>query len=233
LKNISIVLPAYLEAENLKIMLPKINEVVSAIGCEYEILVIDTMEPMDNTKEICQENNAVYVNRENGNNYGDGMRTGFAKAKYDYILVMDADGSHDPKDILLLYETIEKGHDVVIGSRYIEGGETFNSAVSRLMSKIVNIVYRTIFKIKVKDVSNSFKIYRADLLKQIKLHCNNFELVEEILIKLMILKKDLDIKEVPIRFSKRMYGETKRDLVKFVFTYIKTIRTLLKEKREV
>ena len=74
--TISVVLPAYQEAENLKNILPNIHKVLASVN--HEILVIDTMEPMDNTREICLANDVRYVPRTGGNFYGDAIRTGFA-----------------------------------------------------------------------------------------------------------------------------------------------------------
>ena len=95
--KVSIVLPAYLEAENLKNILPAIKDEMQEI--DYEILVIDTMECMDETKEICEKCNVKYISRRGGNNYGDAIRTGIEDARGTYIVIMDADGSHDPQCI--------------------------------------------------------------------------------------------------------------------------------------
>lgn len=227
--KISIVLPAYKEEENLKVLLPKLNKMMQSFKKEYEILIIDTMTSMDNTKEVCIENNAVYVNRRGGNSYGDAMRTGFAEAKGEYIVVMDADGSHNCEDIRRFYATMKKGnYDLVIGSRYMKGGETDNNFILRFMSLMVNVAYRIIFHLNVADVSDSYRMYNAEKLKSIECQCDNFDIVEEILIRLKVRYPDFKIKEVPITFNKRMYGESKRDLVKFIFSYLETICRLKK-----
>lgn len=227
--SVSVVLPSYQEAENLKNILPRINEALKDI--EYEILVVDTMEPMDDTEKICRENNAVYVPREGGNFYGDAVRTGFWKASGEYIVIMDADGSHDPKEILNFYKEMETGnYDLIIGSRYCKGGGTDNPLILRFMSRVLNATYRIIFGLKVKDVSDSYRMYKSHMIKQLTFECRDFDIVEEILIKLSLVNKPLKVKEVPISFNKRAAGESKRDLVKFIMSYIKTIRRLLKIK---
>lgn len=228
---ISIVLPAYLEAGNLKKILPRIHNELSEI--EHEILVVDTMKPMDNTMEVCAENNAVYTPRKGGNNYGDAIRTGFSEASGKYIVVMDADGSHDPKEIKRFYNEVESGNfDLVIGSRYCKGGYTDNPAILRFMSWILNVVYRFIFGLKVKDVSDSYRLYVAKQVKALDLECDNFDIVEEILIKLNIYTDNFRIKEVPISFNKRDEGTSKRHLMAFIGSYLKTIKKLLKIKRK-
>ncbi len=69
--KLTIIIPAYLEEENLRLILPRLNDELKKIGDTFEVLVIDTMQPMDNTKDVCAMNNAHYVPQEGGNHYGD------------------------------------------------------------------------------------------------------------------------------------------------------------------
>ena len=121
-------------------------------------------------------------------------------------------------------------YDLVIGSRYIKHGKTENNLILILMSLMVNIMYRMLLNLKVKDVSNSFRIYDGEKLRSIETICNNFDLVEEILIKLVLRYPKLTVKEVPIEFKKRLYGKSKRDLIKFVMSYLVTMRRLIQIK---
>ena len=181
---------------------------------------------MDDTYEVCKNNNAVYIKRENGNSYGDAIRTGITKSKGKYILIMDADGSHEPKSICKLYNKTNEDYDLVIGSRYIKGGKTDNNFILKLMSWLLNVTYKFIFNLKVNDCSNSFRLYKSEKLKKLNLVCNNFDIVEEILIKLFKYNKNILVSEVPNHFKKRDEGVSKRDLIKFVFSYINTIKRL-------
>lgn len=226
--DLSVVLPSYNEADNLKKILPEINSQVKKMKIDYEVLIIDTTEKMDDTEEICKLNNAIYVTRECGNNYGDAIRTGIKKSKGKYILIMDSDGSHEPKSICELYNKIKEGYDLVIGSRYCKGGKTDNNFILKMMSWVLNVTYKFIFKLKVNDCSNSFRLYKSEKLKNIHLVCNNFDIVEEILIKLFNYYKNFLVAEVPIHFKKRDKGVSKRDLVKFIFSYVDTIKRLKK-----
>ena len=135
---------------------------------------------------------------------------------------MDADGSHYPEFIKKLWAEKDQ-NEIVIASRYIEGGHTENSAALVLMSKTVNWGSAFVLGIKVKDVSNSFKLYRGEYIKELTLKCDNFDVVEEILYKILRNHKDCKIKELPFSFKQRMFGETKRNLFKFIFTYVATL----------
>ena len=230
--KLSILLPSYNEEENLKTLIPQIKENLETIEeLEYEILVVDSMEQLDNTESICKENNVKYYKRENGDNYGDAIRTGIKKAQNDYLLVMDADGSHSPKELEKLINDCEN-YDITIGSRYTKDGKTENNFILIVMSWMVNLAYRVCLKVKAKDISNSLRIYRVKDLEKIKLECNNFDIVEEILIKLCLENKDYKIREVPITFEKRKKGKSKRKLTKFIISYIKTMKNLIKIRRE-
>ena len=167
-KDLSIVIPSYLEEENLKVILPSIVNVLKKINIEFEILVIDTQEAKDNTKKICEENYVVYINRTGGNNYGDAVRTGIKQAGGKYVIFMDADGSHDPGFIKNLYEN-RGDFDVVVASRYVEEGDTENSQILIFMSFVVNAMYSLVLNIKCKDISYSFKNYVAVDLTEFKL----------------------------------------------------------------
>ena len=220
--EISVVIPAYLEAENLRLLLPRLKNILAKLSSSSEIVVADTLEPKDDTPVVCKEQGVVYLNRQGGNTYGDAVRTGIKNAKGKYIVFMDADGSHDPEFIEKLYAE-RTAHDVVIASRYVQGGNTDNTFISKLMSLTVNKLFALGLGLPYKDVSNSFKLYNAEQLKNLQLYCNNFDIIEEILYKLKKNKKNLLVKEIPFYFKKRIYGETKRELVKFIFSYARTM----------
>ena len=240
--QISVLLPAYNEGENLKNLIPQIKQELEEENINYEILIVDSMNKIDDTEEIAKENNVKYYHRENGDNYGDAIRTGILKAQNEYLLVMDADGSHSPKELKKLIKDCPN-YDITIGSRYVKigvvlffifrnNGKTDNNIMLMLMSLIVIIAYRVCLKIKVKDISNSLRIYKTEDLKKLDLESNNFDIVEEILIKLCLFNKNYKIKEVPITFEKRKQGKSKRKLGKFILSYIKTMQKLIKIRRK-
>ena len=221
-QKISVVIPAYMEEENLRILLPRLNDTLSKLNLGHEVLVIGTIAEKDRTKEVCKQNNALYIPREGGDNYGDAVRTGIKYANGDFAIFMDADGSHPPEFVKNILE-YKNEFEVVIASRYVEGGATDNSKILILMSWIVNVCYSVVLNLKCKDVSNSFKLYKTAQLKALALYSKNFEIVEEILFKLVRKNKELKIKEIPFTFRKRMFGSTKRNLFLFVISYIMTL----------
>jgi dolichol-phosphate mannosyltransferase len=220
---ISVVLPAYEEEENLRIILPRLKAQMDGTGAPYEILVVDSRQAMDGTREVCLQNSVKCLERENADTYGDAVRTGIARAAGEHILFMDADGSHPPEFIPRLCEFKEEC-DVVIASRYVTGGSTENNMALTLMSLTVNVLYSLVLGLNCRDVSTSFKLYRAQPLKRLSLSCDNFDIIEEMLFKLK--KSDCRIKEIPFAFKQRMFGKTKRNLFLFALSFLFTLLKL-------
>ena len=219
---VSVVLPAWREEENLRLLLPRVRAALERYGRPWEVLVVDAPEPLDATPEICRAEGVRHVARRPTGSYGDAFRTGLAEARGTYVACMDADGSHAPELLPALLARAEAA-DLVIGSRYAAGGHTENPWILRLMSRIVNLCYTVVLGLPVKDVSNSLKLYRGDLLRELRLRCDNFDVIEEILFKVHRLHPEVRIAEVPVAFRKRMFGETKRNLLAFMASYLVTL----------
>ena len=219
--KLSIVIPSFKEAENLEIVLPKLARSLGMLDIESEIIVVDSPASNDNTLEICNKYGAKHLLRIPGNSYGDAIRSGIKNAFGEYLIIMDADGSHDPDFVRVLWK-YRQNYDVVIASRYIEGGSTENSKILNFMSKTLNLTYGLVLQINCKDISNSFKLYNRQALTNIDLFCDEFDVVEEILFKLNKANK-LSIKEVPYTFKRRITGVSKRNLLLFIFKYIFTL----------
>jgi dolichol-phosphate mannosyltransferase len=217
-----VILPAYSEEENLRLLLPRIKQACEGLSASHEILVVDTMSATDATPELCEDEGVTYLNRTGGNLYGDAIRTGIAASSGRYVIFMDADGSHPPHFLHDLYDQREAA-DIVVASRYVEGGFTENNVILIWMSWIVNMGYRLVLGLKCKDVSNSFKLYPGAPLRDLSLKCDNFDIVEEILYKMVRATPGAKIKEIPFSFKKRMFGQTKRNLLAFIFSYVVTL----------
>jgi len=223
----SVVLPCYKEAENLKVLLPELQETMKQLGQAYEIVIVDTKEAFDETEQVCEQYPHVkYIHRSPGDCYGDAVRTGIQAAQGQWIIFMDSDGSHTPAFILKLIEkatTSDNLPDVVIASRYVSGGSTDNNFLLVSMSKLLNLVYIKVLGIKCLDISNSFRIYKAEPLKGLSLKCQHFDIVEEIIYQLTSKNHSLKIMEIPFSFKKRLHGESKRNFLVFLYNYLVTL----------
>jgi len=220
--ELSVALPAYLEAANLRSLLPEIRSTLERMHISFEILVIDTQTPLDETPSVCAENGVVHLARIGGNLYSHAVKTAIRSSSGDWLIMMDADGSHPPSLIPDLWSR-RKDADLVIASRYVQGGETENPFMLILLSRIVNVIFRLVLRLPCSDVSNSFRLYCGQDVRRLDLTCENFDVVEEILVKLMVSSDNYRIDEVPFTFRKRKEGQSKRKLVMFAFGYLSTL----------
>lgn len=225
LPGISTVLLAYREAENLKLLIPSIKKQLDTLPETYEIIVVDSACPLDETPDICAEYGCKYINQELPN-FGGAFLTGIKYAEYDKFLILDSDGSHNPIYIPDIYHKfVSENKDIVIGSRYVKGGHTDDAKSSVIMSHILNCAFRICLGIRAKDISTDYRMYRTEDLKSVELTSKNYDILQEVLVKISLNKpgKKLDIGEIPISFEKRIHGESKRRLIPFIIGYIKSL----------
>ena len=133
---------------------------------------------------------------------------------YEYIFEMDADFSHNPEDLIRLREACQKGADVAVGSRYINGGKVENWPMGRiLMSKYASLYVRTILWINIHDTTAGFKCYRRRVLESIDFEKINFTgYAFQIEMKYTAHKLGFKIVEVPIIFKDRTEGVSKMSM---------------------
>lgn len=226
-EGITVALLAYREADNLKILLPRIISNMEKVGIPYTIEVIDGVDTADETPEICAEYCALYYNQEQAG-FGGAFRTAIKYADRRLFLILDGDGSHNPDYIPEMYEKyVTENCDLVIGSRYTKGGKTFDSKTSVIMSKILNTVFRLFIGIRAQDISTDFRLYDTEALKAVETESVNYDVLQEVLLKLKLNNPGIKIAEIPITFEKRVYGQSKRRLIPFILSYIRTLFRLI------
>lgn len=113
--DLTILLLAKGEAENLRQLLPAIKDVINQLGIVSQIIVIDAASPLDDTESVCQDAQVVWLPQQGGNRYGDAIRTGIKASTGEFVVTMDSDGSHNPQFIQRLWEN-RINADVVIAS---------------------------------------------------------------------------------------------------------------------
>jgi dolichol-phosphate mannosyltransferase len=224
-------MPAYREADSLRTLLPVLVPAVAALSPSCEIIVADSLTPLDDTAAVCALNGVTCIPRTGGNLYGDAVRTGIQRSGGRYVLLMDSDGSHNPAELIKLWDR-RGATDVIIGSRYVSGGATENPAILILMSRVLNLAYKFAFRLTVADVSNSLRLYRGDQLRSLHLVSDNFDIVEEILIRLVAGDSHASVSEVPVTFEQRKAGESKRNLPAFMLSYFSSMAKMRSFRKE-
>ena len=189
------------------------------------------MDPLDDTEAVCVQNDVIHIRRSGGNSDGDVVRSGIQRSRGRFVLLMDADGSHNPQVVPELWRSRDKA-EIVIGSRYVKGGATENPAVLIFMSRILNYAYQIAFHLPASDVSNSLRLYRGQQLRSLHLVSNSFDIVEEILIRLVSGRTHSTVLEIPMTFEQRKAGESKRNLPAFMLSYLSSMRRMQRFRSE-
>ncbi len=211
-----ILIPTYNEIENIE----KIIRKVFSLPEPFHVLIIDDGSP-DGTAQIVKQlqqefADALFVLERNGKQgLGKAYIAGFKwsiEHKYDYIFEMDADFSHNPDDLIRLYDECKnKGADVSVGSRYVKGGKVVNWPFNRIFISYGASVYvRLITWMPVKDCTAGFVCYKREVLEAINL--DNIKFIGyafQIEMKYSAWRKGFKIKEVPITFVDRTEGVSK------------------------
>jgi dolichol-phosphate mannosyltransferase len=210
-----VIIPTYKEKENIEAMVTAI----SSLPVKFDILIIDDNSP-DGTADIIKRlqlsnQNLHLIERPGKMGLGTAYLAGFDWALekgYDYVFEMDADFSHDPKDLLKLLKACdEDGAYLAIGSRYISGVNVVNWPLSRvLMSYFASIYVRIITGMRIKDTTAGFKCYRKEVLQKIRsYHIRSKGYCFQIEMKFTAWKLGYNIVEVPIIFTDRKLGTSK------------------------
>ena len=228
--DISVIIPAYHEAENLKWLLPELRGILNGTGTAWEILVVDAQRLADESAAVCADNGAVYLVQP-GQGYGDAFRAGIRAVQGRATVVVDADGSQDIRLLPEMYRQFVAGSDVVIGSRYVAGGRTEDRVVSVLMSRALNGTYRLLLGLREHDLSTDFRLYDTRMLRQIRTECQNFDVIEETLFLLHRAFPQIRVTELPIVYRTRREGFSKRKLLRFIGDYLRLLFRLIKIKR--
>lgn len=228
--EISIIIPSYNEGANLKHILPDINRVMKQSNVSHEIIVVDTVEKTDDTEMVCLRYGACYINRAGDNSYGSAVRTGIQNARGKHSVFMDGDGSHAANFINELIGLRDR-YDVVIASRYVEGGGMEAGRFAVGLSRFLSRVYSKYLGLDISDLSNGFRMYKTDILKSLKLSSENLDILQEIIFELKLKDKDLKIREIPYHFTRRVHGKTKRRPLAFFIAYIVTFLRLIGRRK--
>mgnify|MGYP003306620572 CR=1 FL=1 len=210
-----VIIPTYNEIENIS----NIIDAVMSQRVNFDVLIIDDGSP-DGTAEIVRKKQLEYPERvfleERKGKLGLGTAYihGFKWAllrNYAYIIEMDADFSHNPNDLPLLYDACENGADLSIGSRYISGVNVVNWPMGRvLMSYYASAYVRIITGMNVRDTTAGFVCYRRKVLETLKLDEIEFKgYAFQIEMKFKTFMHGFKIKEVPIIFVNRVLGTSK------------------------
>jgi dolichol-phosphate mannosyltransferase len=218
--RISVIVPTWNERENIGPLLSSLAEALQ--GYDYEVVVVDDGSP-DGTAEAVRgealrNGHIKLLERQGRRGLASAVLAGLSIASGQVVVMMDADLSHDPREIPHLLEKLEAGYDVSIGSRYIKGGKTRGwSVLRRVGSRVATLLARLLLRPPVKDPLSGFAAFRREVLENLPTSYSSggFKLLLEVL----ATSPGVRVAEVPILFTGRERGSSKmgpREVLEFL-----------------
>ncbi len=233
LKNkLSIIIPCKNEEENIVKTLESIISKISHIDCEFIVINdFSTDNTFDILRNYSKKNKIVKIYNNETQGVGNAIKLGINKSNSEFISIMMADLSDDPKDLLNYFKLIkDENLDAVLGSRFTKFSKVINYPKKKLiLNRIFNLFVKLIILSDYNDFTNAFKIYKAETLKKLEpFISDNFNIFLEIPLKLVLNK--FNYKIIPINWSNRKYGKAKFKINELGSKYIYILYYLIKSK---
>jgi glycosyltransferase involved in cell wall biosynthesis len=222
--KISVVIPAHNEENNLQKIVPALIDKLDSYI--YEIIVVNDASS-DNTKQAGERLKKRYkklkmINRKPPCGVGRALRDGYkaVSKKSEWVLSMDSDFLENIREIPRLIKKAEQGYDGVIGSRYIDRGKLVNyPIIKKVANRMYHLLVRGIFKIRQKDLTNNFKLYRKEIFDSIPLSANDFAINAETGLYPVLM--GYNIAEVPVSWFQRYFDSSDFKVFKLAPSYLK------------
>lgn len=233
--RISLILPAHNEEKNLSILVPKI---LSKYKNFFHEIIIVNDSSADNTEKVSRNLIKKYgkriklVSRQKPNGVGyairDGLRTVSKNA--EWIMTMDSDFLHNIDDVKKFIDKVNEGFDGAVGSRFLNNHSLVKYPLTKkIANRAYHFLLRSMLGLKLKDVTNNFKLYKKEVFDNIELKAGNFAVNAEI--GLLPLMKGYKIAEVPVLWQERDHGKSKFAVFKLGPSYLKVFYRVWKDKK--
>ena len=214
--TLSVVIPAHNEAEVIEPTLRGLIDQLGPAGIDYEIVVVDDASrdgTGDVVRRVAEEEPRVRVVRnEAPNGFGFAVRAGLDAFTGDSVAIVMADGSDDPRDVVLYHRVLEAGYDCAFGSRFMPGASVHDYPKFKLlMNRVVNLGIRALFRHGYNDTTNAFKAYRREVIENLRpLLSHHFNMTVELPLK--AITRGFSYAIVPTSWTNRAAGTSKLQL---------------------
>jgi dolichol-phosphate mannosyltransferase len=232
--TLSVCIPAYNEEGNIGRTIDTVSTTLSNSGIPYEFVIAND-NSKDNTKDVIlsrmeQGIPIRLINRTPPGGFGRAVRSCLEHFKGDLVVIVMADMSDDPQDIVRYYHKINEGYDAVFGSRFMRGSiVTDYPKVKLLANRIGNKGLQFLFRTEHNDLTNSFKIYRAEAIRSIMpLFASHFNLTIEL--SLGVLVRRFSVARMPINWFGRTWGRANFRIKELGRRYLATLLKIYAER---
>lgn len=217
---LSVIIPAYNEEKTIGNVIEETMQVLETLKMPYEILVVDDGS-IDRTKEVASRYKVQVVSYPRNRGKGYALRKGLEHAQGDIIITIDADGSHNPKEIPDLITPLFDGADVVAGSRFLGQAKDHISSVHQFGNSLINATIMVLTGKRITDSQTGLRALKKDFLQHISLESDGFDIETELTVK--SLKNGFKLVEIPISCKKRANGVSRLKTLPDGFKIFKAI----------
>lgn len=225
--RLSIVVPAYNEQKNLPRTIRELFSALDEASITCELIIVDD-NSTDGTAEavrslMAERSEIRLLERTPPRGFGRAVREGLAAATGDVAVVVMADSSDDPSDVVAYYRKICEGYDCVFGSRFIRGSRVTDYPRGKLIvNRIVNKIVQWMFRCPFNDLTNAFKAYRTDVVRELgTLQSCHFNITLELALGMLVRR--CRIAQIPISWTGRSWGASNLRLREMGRRYLATI----------
>lgn len=226
--DVSIVIPALDEGDNLPLVLGQLHEVVTTLGITSETLIVTRGADARTRAAVAQAGATIVESVEPG--YGGALIAGFARSRGDYVLTMDADASHRPEFVEHLWKSRHHA-EVSIASRYVRGGRARMPVGRSVLSRTLNWFFRLGLNVPIHDLSSGFRLYKGSVLREQVYSARDFDILQQIVVK--AYAEGWRVQEVPFMYVPSDHGSSQRRVLRVGRACLRTFWQLWKLRNSI
>lgn len=231
---LSVVIPAHNEEGNLRETIPAIVAALKEAGIDHEILVVNDNSGDGTERELIELEKTWptlrHVNNVPPNGFGFAVRRGLAQFRGEAVVVVMADGSDSPADMVAYWRKLQEGYDCVFGSRFIRGSAVHDYPLHKLLlNRLANTFIRLLFALRLNDTTNAFKCFRREVIAGVQpILAQHFNLTVELPLKAIV--RGYRYAVIPISWRNRKTGISKLKIREMGSRYLFIVLYCLLEK---